>query len=91
MTIKNLTMATAANGTMSVTKTEERTALATIGDVVIAPIADLMADENEYVQRKTRGYAGATGLVIGIFGGEYWGQRRARAGKGPLLPFLKVA
>lgn len=89
--INNLVIATATDGAKSITTTEERTIFATVGDVLMAPISDLLADDTEYVQKRTRGYAAATHLTLGVLAGEFWGQKRARSGKGPLIPFLKVA
>lgn len=89
--IKNFTTKTDANGVVSLADAgEERSILQTVGDVIIAPFADIMAKEEELVQKRTRGYAAAAHLALGFLGGEYYGHRRAAKGKGPLLPFLKV-
>lgn len=91
MPIKNYTTVTSAEGVVSISGAgEERSTLQTVGDILISPISDIMAEENQLVQKRTRGYASATHLAVGFLTGEYFGHRRAAKGKGPLLSFLKA-
>lgn len=90
MAILNIVTKTAADGTISVESHEERSVFQTIGDTLISPLADTLVDDGNYVPQRTRGYAALSWGAIGFLSGEYYGHKRERAGKGPVLGFLKA-
>lgn len=90
MAILNIVTATAADGKISVASHEERSTFQAIGDCLISPLADTLVDDGNYVPQRTRGYASLSWAAMGFLGGEYYGHKRERAGKGPVLSFMKA-